>query len=95
MDVVVGLAAISDRSQQGVAVRGVHQVSNALAATAAALAAGGSLEDLAAGLARAELSKWRMDLQRATSGALILNDAYNASPTSVEAALRSLAALPP
>jgi UDP-N-acetylmuramoyl-tripeptide--D-alanyl-D-alanine ligase len=35
-----------------------------------------------------------MDLQRTPSGALVLNDAYNANPTSVEAALRSLAALP-
>jgi UDP-N-acetylmuramoyl-tripeptide--D-alanyl-D-alanine ligase len=35
-----------------------------------------------------------MDLQRTASGALVLNDAYNANPTSMEAALRSLAALP-
>jgi len=47
----------------------------------------------ALGLAQAELSPWRMDLQRTASGALVLNDAYNANPTSVEAALRSLAAL--
>jgi UDP-N-acetylmuramoyl-tripeptide--D-alanyl-D-alanine ligase len=77
-----------------VAVRGVHQVANALAAAGAALAAGASLPDVAAGLARVELSKWRMDLQRSASGALVLNDAYNASPTSVAAALRSLVALP-
>ena len=35
-----------------------------------------------------------MDLRRAPSGALVLNDAYNANPTSMAAALRSLAALP-
>ena len=77
-----------------VAVRGVHQVSNALAAAGAGLAAGATLEDVATGLATAELSKWRMDLQRAATGALVLNDAYNASPTSMVAALRSLMALP-
>jgi UDP-N-acetylmuramoyl-tripeptide--D-alanyl-D-alanine ligase len=75
-------------------VRGAHQVMNALAAAAAALAAGVSPEDTVEGLAHAALSPWRMDLQRTPSGALVLNDAYNANPTSVEAALRSLAALP-
>lgn len=77
-----------------VRARGVHQVANALAATGAALAVGATLEDVATGLVRAELSKWRMDLQRARSGALVLNDAYNASPPSMIAALRSLVALP-
>ena len=76
------------------AVRGAHQVMNALAAAAAAMAAGVTPDDVAQGLAHATLSPWRMDLQRTSSGALVLNDAYNANPTSVEAALRSLAALP-
>lgn len=73
-------------------VRGVHQVGNALAAIGAALAVGASLDDVVAGLARVELSRWRMDLRRAASGARIINDAYNASPISMEAALRTLAA---
>lgn len=77
-----------------VAVRGVHQVANSLAAAGAGLAAGATLEDVATGLATAQLSKWRMDLQRTAAGALVLNDAYNASPTSMVAALQSLAALP-
>jgi UDP-N-acetylmuramoyl-tripeptide--D-alanyl-D-alanine ligase len=77
-----------------VAIRGIHQVGNALAAIGAALAVGATLEDAAVGLARADLSKWRMDLQRTERGALVLNDAYNSSPTSAIAALRSLAVLP-
>jgi UDP-N-acetylmuramoyl-tripeptide--D-alanyl-D-alanine ligase len=52
------------------------------------------LEAAAAGLGRAALSPLRMDLRRAAGGALVLNDAYNANPTSMAAALRSLAALP-
>ena len=76
------------------AVRGVHQAANALAAAAAALACGVPLADVAAGLAQAQLSPWRMDLRRSPSGAWVLNDAYNANPSSREAALRSLAALP-
>jgi UDP-N-acetylmuramoyl-tripeptide--D-alanyl-D-alanine ligase len=74
-------------------VRGVHQIGNALAAAAAALAAGAPLDAAVGGLADAELSPWRMDLRRTRSGALVLNDAYNANPISMAAALRSLAAL--
>ncbi|MCU1485698.1 MAG: murF2 [Actinomycetia bacterium] len=75
------------------AVRGHHQVGNALAAAAAALAAGVPLDAVADGLGRAALSPWRMDLRRTAAGALVLNDAYNANPISMAAALRSLAAL--
>jgi UDP-N-acetylmuramoyl-tripeptide--D-alanyl-D-alanine ligase len=71
-------------------VRGEHHVGNALAASAAALAIGVPLDDVVAGLAEAELSPWRMDLRVAPSGARILNDAYNAGPASMEAALRAL-----
>jgi UDP-N-acetylmuramoyl-tripeptide--D-alanyl-D-alanine ligase len=75
-------------------VRGRHQVANALAAAAAALACDTSVDDVAAGLGDARLSPWRMQLDRSPSGALVLNDTYNANPLSMEAALRGLAALP-
>ena len=75
-------------------IRGHHQVGNALAAAAAALAGGATVGDVAAGLGDARLSPWRMQLERSPSGALILNDAYNANPLSSEAALRALANLP-
>ena len=75
------------------ATRGLHQVDNALAATAAALACGLDVTEVAEGLAAAELSPWRMELVVAPDGTRVLNDAYNANPTSVEAALRSLAVL--
>ena len=76
------------------AARGEHQVDNALAAAGAALACGAPLDAVAAGLATATLSPWRMQLDRTPSGALVLNDAYNANPTSTAAALRALVALP-
>ncbi len=75
-------------------VHGAHQVTNALAAAAAALVCGVAVDPVAAGLGAARLSRWRMELVRAPSGARILNDAYNANPTSMQAALRALAALP-
>ena len=67
---------------------------NALAAAAAGLAEGVGEAAVVGGLERGALSRWRMDLGAAPGGALILNDAYNANPTSVAAALESLAALP-
>ena len=74
-------------------IRGVHNVANALAAAAAALGLGVPLERVVAGLESSGSSPWRMDLQRASSGLLVLNDAYNAGPASMAAALRSLASL--
>ena len=74
-------------------VHGVHQVGNALAATAAALAQGVPVEAVAAGLETAALSPWRMELRHTPSGAVVINDAYNSNPTALEAALHSLAAV--
>ncbi len=74
-------------------VAGMQNVSNALAAIAVGVACGLDLPTLAEGLARAEMSPWRMDVHRGASGALVINDAYNANPMSIEAALRSLAAV--
>ena len=74
-------------------VRGEHQVGNALAAAAVALVCEVPVDEVAAALRHTALSPWRMDLQRARGGARVLNDAYNAGPTSMEAALRALAHL--
>jgi len=76
------------------AVRGEHHVANALAAATVGLVCGVELDDVAAGLGEAVLSPWRMELHRTSSGAVVLNDAYNAGPASMAAALRSLAQLP-
>ena len=75
-------------------VRGVHNVTNALAAAAAALWLGVPLECVAGGLARPPASPWRMELIRVADGPVVLNDAYNAGPASMAAALRALASLP-
>ncbi|MFM7535084.1 MAG: UDP-N-acetylmuramoyl-tripeptide--D-alanyl-D-alanine ligase [Acidimicrobiales bacterium] len=73
---------------------GRHMAANAAAAAAAALAAGVPLEAAVAGLEQAQLSPWRMELGRSLGGAVVVNDAYNANPTSMRAALDALAALP-
>lgn len=71
-------------------VRGEHNVANALAAAAAALVTGVALDDVVAGLATAELSPSRMDLIHLSSGGIVLDDAYNANPASMRAALAAL-----
>lgn len=76
------------------AARGVHNVGNALAAAAVGLVAGVPLAEIAVGLGEGSQSPWRMDLRTAPSGARVLNDAYNAGPASMRAALDSLAHLP-
>ena len=76
------------------AVRGEHQVANALAAVAAALPLGVPLDAIAAALGGASISGLRMQLEHTPSGALVLNDAYNANPTSMAAALDALIGLP-
>ncbi|QXC61751.1 UDP-N-acetylmuramoyl-tripeptide--D-alanyl-D-alanine ligase [Aquihabitans sp. G128] len=74
-------------------VAGAHQVTNALGAAAAALALGAPVEAVAAGLADARLSAMRMDLVDGADGVRILDDAYNANPTSMRAGLAALAAI--
>jgi UDP-N-acetylmuramoyl-tripeptide--D-alanyl-D-alanine ligase len=73
---------------------GEHQAMNAAAAAGVAVALGMGLEDVAAALTEATAaSKWRMELHERADGVTVLNDAYNANPDSMRAALRALAAL--
>ncbi|MFB4197576.1 UDP-N-acetylmuramoyl-tripeptide--D-alanyl-D-alanine ligase [Streptomyces carpaticus] len=73
---------------------GEHHVSNALAAAAVAHEVGMSAEEIAQTLSAAgPLSKWRMEVTERADGVTIVNDAYNANPDSMRAALRALAAM--
>lgn len=72
---------------------GAHMAVNAAAAATAALVAGVPLDEVVHGLEVASLSPWRMDVQRRGDGLVVLNDAYNANPTSMRAALDALASL--
>jgi UDP-N-acetylmuramoyl-tripeptide--D-alanyl-D-alanine ligase len=76
-------------------VVGEHQVANALSAAGAALAAGMSPADVAAALSAATArSRWRMEVDRRADGVTVVNDAYNANPESMRAALAALTGLP-
>jgi UDP-N-acetylmuramoyl-tripeptide--D-alanyl-D-alanine ligase len=73
---------------------GAHQVANAAAAAAMALAVGLPLGDVTSALGRARsLSPWRMALHERADGLVVVNDSYNANPASMNAALDALAAI--
>jgi UDP-N-acetylmuramoyl-tripeptide--D-alanyl-D-alanine ligase len=72
---------------------GAHNIGNALAAAAAASAAGASLEDIALGLADFRAVAGRLQLKAGTRGSWIIDDSYNANPSSVRAAMEVLRSL--
>ncbi|GHB86925.1 UDP-N-acetylmuramoyl-tripeptide--D-alanyl-D-alanine ligase [Streptomyces albogriseolus] len=73
---------------------GEHHVSNALAAAAVAHELGMSADEIARALSEAgSLSRWRMEVTERPDGVTVVNDAYNANPESMKAALRALAAM--
>jgi UDP-N-acetylmuramoyl-tripeptide--D-alanyl-D-alanine ligase len=75
-------------------VVGEHQVANALAVAAAALGLGLHIETVARELSAAvPLSSGRMAVSERADGVVVIDDAYNANPESVRAALKALAAL--
>ena len=96
---VRGRAAYTLVSPEGVARvslrhSGAHHVGNSLAVAAAALELGLSLDQVVAGLSAAEpASRWRMEITDRPDGVLVVNDAYNANPDSMRAALNAVSAM--
>ncbi|MGI9112117.1 MAG: UDP-N-acetylmuramoyl-tripeptide--D-alanyl-D-alanine ligase [Gaiellaceae bacterium] len=74
-------------------LRSRHQAQNALSALTAYEALGLPLERLQEGADRVELSRWRGEELALPGGGIAINDAYNANPTSMRAALEHLAGL--
>jgi UDP-N-acetylmuramoyl-tripeptide--D-alanyl-D-alanine ligase len=72
---------------------GKHNVLNALGAAATASAAGATLDDIANGLATMRPVNGRLELRSAHQGAWIIDDSYNANPSSLQAAIDVLEAL--
>ncbi len=73
---------------------GAYQWRNAAAAAAMALAAGLDLDAVADSLGdAASASRWRMELTERPDGLVVVNDAYNANPESMAAALETLAGI--
>jgi len=75
-------------------LHGEHHVGNALAVIAVALECGMTMGDIAEALADARpASRWRMEVTERADGVTIINDAYNANPDSMRAALKALVAM--
>jgi UDP-N-acetylmuramoyl-tripeptide--D-alanyl-D-alanine ligase len=75
-------------------VGGRHNLRNALAAAAAAVAAGASLDDVVAGLAAMQPVAGRLQPGRTAQGARLIDDSYNANPSSMRAGIDVLVAMP-
>jgi len=89
-----GLATPWGVVEVALGISGAHMALNAAGAAAAALVLDVPLADIGPALGRAVLSPWRMEMVRTAAGGLVINDAYNANPASMRAALATLVALP-
>lgn len=76
------------------ALLGQHNIANAAAASAAAIAAGCSLQEIKVGLEKLMPTAGRMQLQKISQQLSIIDDSYNANPEAVKAAIDVLAAVP-
>jgi UDP-N-acetylmuramoyl-tripeptide--D-alanyl-D-alanine ligase len=86
-----------ERASLALAVPGRHQADNAAAALAVAITLGIDLETAARRIEQAPLSPWRMEVSEVAVGGgtvTVVNDAYNANPDSMAAALETVAAMP-
>jgi UDP-N-acetylmuramoyl-tripeptide--D-alanyl-D-alanine ligase len=101
-DIVVGLDGrasfrlVTDTDEASVSLQlvGAHHVTNALATAAVAVQLGLPLTSTADALSAATpRSRWRMEVVERPDGITVINDAYNASPESVRAALQTLATI--
>ncbi len=87
---------VAPQGSADVALRlvGAHHVGNALSAAAVALECGATPDGVAAALSAAgPASRWRMEVVDRADGVTVVNDAYNANPESMRAALQALVAL--
>jgi UDP-N-acetylmuramoyl-tripeptide--D-alanyl-D-alanine ligase len=88
------LVTPSGQAQVRLRLHGGHQVANALAAAVVGLEVGLEVARVAELLSAAEpTSRWRMEVTTRADGVVVVNDAYNANPDSVRAALAALVAM--
>jgi UDP-N-acetylmuramoyl-tripeptide--D-alanyl-D-alanine ligase len=93
-ELVSDLPASRGRAPVALQLYGEHHVDNALAVAAVVLSLGLSLEATAERLSAATAaSRWRMEVVERPDGVTVVNDAYNANPESMRAALQALATM--
>ena len=92
LSVQIELTAPEGHTAFELPVPGLHNARNAAAAAAACLAAGATLDDVAAGLSQYTGTKGRLQRKPGKGGAVVLDDSYNANPDSVRVGIDVLAA---
>jgi UDP-N-acetylmuramoyl-tripeptide--D-alanyl-D-alanine ligase len=90
----ISIATPAGKTQATLAIPGLHNVRNALAAAACAHAAGIPSKSIGEGLTSFRPYTGRLQVKKAASGATIIDDTYNANPDSVRAAIDVLASCP-
>lgn len=75
------------------ALRGLHNVSNATSAAAVGLASGMSIDAVVAALSQAQAEAGRQEILQAADDVTVINDAYNANPDSMKASLATFGAM--
>jgi len=90
----IAISTPSGKCSATLAIPGLHNIRNALAAAACAHAAGVHPAAIGAGLSAFRPYSGRLQVKRAASGATVIDDSYNANPDSVRAAIDVLAACP-
>ncbi len=90
----IRIACPAGECEATLAIPGLHNVTNALAAAACAHAAGISAQAIAAGLVAFRPYAGRLQVKTTLQGATLIDDSYNANPDSVRAAIDVLAAAP-
>ena len=86
------LHTAQDQAFCSLLLRGAHNVENACAAAAVGIACGMELTEVCSALSQSAPEAGRGQLKRASCGAAVLDDSYNASPASMKAALATLSA---
>ena len=87
------LSAPQGSTEVELSLGGAHNIANALAAAAAAASAGATLEHIAAGLASVRAVPGRLQFKQTSGGAWLIDDSYNANPSSLRAAIEVLASV--
>jgi UDP-N-acetylmuramyl pentapeptide synthase len=90
----VSIATPAGEAKATLAIPGLHNVRNALAAAACAFALGVPASTIAEGLSAFHPYTGRLQVKRAAGGATVIDDSYNANPDSVRAAIDVLASSP-
>jgi UDP-N-acetylmuramoyl-tripeptide--D-alanyl-D-alanine ligase len=86
-----GLVSPAGEAEVRLRLSGRHHVGNALAVAAVAIGLGMAVQPLATALSAAgATSRWRMEVHERPDGVIVVNDAYNANPESMRAALDAL-----